>query len=121
MKTLIIKAIQWLHVYLFTHSNDWKVRSKLLEADFERKLHDLALKDEHFMVRQTLASLRIDNKTQKALAKDTYDDVVRTLIYNEVLSPQVFEIIESLGKFKVDLDKRKEIDKIKYGRFSSFK
>lgn len=118
-----IKMIQWYHEYLFVNSKDWQTRSKLLEADFERKLHEIAVIDSHFMVRQTLATLRVSQKIQDILAEDENTDVLITLCWNNVLTKKTYDklLLKNIDSLILGLEKRKKVDFIKYGRFTSFK
>lgn len=115
--------IQWYHEYLFVNSKDWQTRSKLLEADFERKLHEIAVRDSHFMVRQTLATLRVSQKIQDILAEDENTDVLITLCWNNVLTKKTYDklLLKNIDSLILGLEKRKKVDFIKYGRFTSFK
>lgn len=99
----LIKIIQWYHKYLFLHAKDWEIRSKLVEADFERKLDELAIKDEHYMVRVTLAYCRIGQKTQSELAKDKHPDVLHALAINPVVSEKTWKSIREYLDFEKDI------------------
>lgn len=99
----LIKIIQWYHKYLFLHTKDWQTRSKLVEADFERKLDYLAIEDKHFMVRRTLASCRIGQKTQLELAKDNHQDVLYALAINPVVSEKTWKSIREYLDFEKDI------------------
>lgn len=99
----LIKVIQWYHKFLFLHAKDWQIRSKLVEADFERKLDELVVKDENYMVRQTLASCRIGQKTQSELAKDKNKDVLHTLAVNPVVSEKTWKSIREYLDFEKDI------------------
>ena len=105
----LIKIMQWYHKFLFIHAKDWETRSKLIEADFERKLDELAIKDDHFMVRHTLARCRIGQKTQSELAKDKHPDVLYALALNPVVSKKTWSTIREYLDFEKEL----------YGRFYS--
>lgn len=101
----IVHKVLWIR--LFKLSTDWQTRSKLVESDFQRCLDDLAVKDKEWIVRQTLASQRISQKTQNILAKDTSSDVLHTLAVNPVVSEKTWKNIREYLDFEKEL----------YGRF----
>lgn len=119
----LIKIIQLYHKYLFLHTKDWQNRSKLIEADFERRLDMLASTDKHFMVRHTLVNCRIGVKTKLILADDDNEDVIRSLISKSIddSSKKVLQKIKdrNLPYFESALNRAVEIDKARHGRFAN--